>query len=448
MNVSKPYRTSMTTTTKLAQYMVGVKPSRLPPGVLDDAALAVLDLLGVAAAGSRTHAAACFRQAGSVLGSGNAPIWFSGITGSDAASVSSNAVAGSALDLDDGERSASGHPGAGVIPVAIAVAARENRSWADCLAAISVGYEVGTRIAASRDARNLPTLATGRWMSFATAATTAWLMRLDETRFAHALAIAGTLAPNMAANGYSKQTGNSIKEGISWSAVTGMTAAFLAASGATGPLDVLDHPQHFDASRVLQELGETWSIQRNYFKLYSCCRWAHAAIDAVLQMRASESWIKDAQSIDVFTFERALRLNNSPEPANIEAAQYSVPFCVALASIHGPDAMLVLNEDVLKCEATRSLAKRVRLHNDPEMTALFPASTPARVVVSAGGVTMQRTVLHCRGDWQNRPSLEELLAKYRRLYGMLVRQDKCEAIARAVIGMREESTVLIAELLR
>lgn len=438
----------MTTTLHLAQHMVRVKPGNLPSGVLHDAALAVLDLVGVAAAGSRTHAAACFRRAGSVLGTGDASIWFSGTTGSDVASVSSNAVAASALDLDDGERSASGHPGAGVIPVAIAIAAREDRSWADCLTAISVGYEVGTRIAASRDPRNTPTFATGRWMSFATAAATAWLMGLDGTRFAHALAIAGTLAPNMAVNAYSKQTGNSIKEGISWSATTGMTAAFLASSGAQGPLDVLDHPQHFDASSVLRDMGGTWSVQRNYFKFYSCCRWAHAAIDAVLEMRSCGLRAEQVQGIDVFTFERALRLNNSPEPATIEAAQYSVPFCVALAVVHGPDAMLVLDEELLHCQATRSLAGRVRLHDDPRMSARFPASTPARVVVAAAGAETQATVMHCRGDWQNRPSLEELLAKYRRLYDMSIGQDKRDAIARSVIEMREESAKHIAALLQ
>lgn len=438
----------MTTTTTLAHLMTAVRPDDLPSGVLDDAALAVLDLIGVAAAGSKTHAADCFRHAGAVLGCGDAPIWFSGLAGSEAAAVSSNAVAASALDLDDGERSASGHPGAGVVPVAICMAARENRSWADCLTAITIGYEVGVRVAASRDPANTPTFATGRWTSFATAAATAWLLRLDGNRFAHALAIAGTLAPNMAVNAYSSQTGNSIKEGIPWSAVTGMVAASLAAQGATGPLDVLDHPQHFDAAAVLRQAPGAWAIQRNYFKFYSCCRWAHAAIDAVLEMRTSIPWIGEAGHIDVFTFERALRLNNSPEPATIEAAQYSVPFCVALAVVHGPDAMLVLNEDVLKCEATRSLARRVRLHDDPEMTGMFPASTPARVVVTAGTLTAQKTVIHCRGDWQNRPTLEDLLAKYRRLCDMSIPGEQCDAIARAVTGMRDEPASLVSALLQ
>lgn len=48
---------------------------------------------------------------------------------------------------------------------------------------------------------------------------------------AHALAVAGVLAPNQEANGssgYADLTGNDVKEGIPWSVVTGLTALRLA----------------------------------------------------------------------------------------------------------------------------------------------------------------------------------------------------------------------------
>ncbi len=46
------------------------------------------------------------------------------------------------------------------------------------IAAIAIGYEVGTRIAASRDLRTLDTVITGRWCGQGAAAAIGWLKRM------------------------------------------------------------------------------------------------------------------------------------------------------------------------------------------------------------------------------------------------------------------------------
>ncbi|MCF7791735.1 MAG: MmgE/PrpD family protein [Victivallales bacterium] len=49
------------------------------------------------------------------------------------------------MDIDDGYRPAKGHPGAAVVPAAIAAAEHNCNSGQELLEAVILGYEIGTR---------------------------------------------------------------------------------------------------------------------------------------------------------------------------------------------------------------------------------------------------------------------------------------------------------------
>ncbi len=85
------------------------------------------------------------------------------------------------------------------------------------------------------------------------------------------------------------------------------------------------------------------------------------------------------------TFPRALVLPNDPAPANLEAAQYSIPFCVALALVRGAGALLPMREAHLADPEVLALASRIRLSVDPSYEEVFPAAVPARVVIASRG---------------------------------------------------------------
>ncbi len=40
--------------------------------------------------------------------------------------------------------------------------------------------------------------------------------------------------------------------------------------------------------------------------------------------------------MDAFTFNRAINLNNHPDPTSLEQAQFSLPFCLAVVALEGP----------------------------------------------------------------------------------------------------------------
>lgn len=374
------------------------------------------DTIGVAAAGAATPAGqASFDAAPSIWGVGQSNVWFSTSRLTAPGATFVNATYAASLDLDDGHRAAAGHPAAAIVPAVLSLSSVATIPAERLLTAVALGYEIAVRIAASRDINALRTTDTGLWCGYGTAAATGWLLGQSASVIAHAMAIAGHTATSQFATGWTR-LGHSVKEGIPWAAANGVQAAFLAAAGHTGPLDLLDDQAVFDRTRLLEGLGEAWQIERAYFKRYSCCRWAHAAIDAVLALKARHGLVIEAiDEIVIETFERALTLPNQASPASNEAAQYSIPFCIAVALCHGEAALLPLEDRHLSDPDVVALAGRVRLSADPRYAGAFPAATPATVVVIANGERFSHEVVYPKGEPNNPLSNEELTAKFERL---------------------------------
>jgi 2-methylcitrate dehydratase PrpD len=443
----------MTTVRRLAEFVVGFTSEELSDGAREAALRCLLDLFTAAVAGFGTPDGSAARTVACRLyAPGESTIWFTRQRHQVAGAALANSAMASALDLDDGHRAASGHPGAAVIPAALAVAEETGAEAPELLAAIALGYEVGVRIAAARDFTALGAFSTGRWCGYGVAAGAGWLRRLSPDRLAHALAVSGVSAPNQFAagtSGYSRLTGNSVKEGIPWATVTGLTAVSLAEAGYTGPEDILDHLPHYDAARILDGLGQGFLIERTYFKPYSACRWAHAAIDGVgAIMEAQGLTAGDLLSIEIHTFDRALRLKNSRDPATLLDAQYSVPYCVALRAVAGPDALLPLTQEALGRPEAVAMAEKVSLRLDPALDRRFPAATPARVVVLTATGRYEQLVEAPKGEPSNPLSWEALRHKFRTVARDRMPPDGQERLLAAVEALKGGRTTPLLEALR
>ena len=136
----------MSATSELIAFVQDLDYASLPGEVIAHTKRCVLDLLGVAIAGSRTDMALVSTQfAPKHFAPGRATLIGSTLQLNEAGATWVNGICASALDLDDGHRWAAGHPGAAVIPTALAVAETVGASGCEFLAAIVVGYEVGIR---------------------------------------------------------------------------------------------------------------------------------------------------------------------------------------------------------------------------------------------------------------------------------------------------------------
>ena len=285
----------------------------------------------------------------------------------------------------------------------------------------------------------LDTLSTGRWCAYGVAAAAGLLAGDDTEVLATAFSIAGVLSPGLSAAGYSKIMGNQVKEGIPWAVMTGLFALDLARQGLTGPLDILDHPDYFDAAAITKGLGaDPPAMARVYFKPYACCRWIHAALDALLDLMDKFTLTADdIRAVEVHTFERALRLSNETDPDSLEGAQYSLPFCLALAARHGADALLPFSATHLHAPEVIALARRVSLFVDDELDALFPGKAGARLCLKTARGPVEAVVHHPLGDLAHPMGKDRLLAKFSRLASGVISRQNQDRLVQAIEDLPE-----------
>lgn len=400
----------------------------------------LMDTIGAAVAGASTQSGrAALVAATRSWGSGGSDVWFSAqqLTAPGAAFV--NSAYASTLDLDDGHRGAAGHPAAAIVPAVLASITEQDTEPRRLLNALVIGYDVAVRVSASRDINSIRTTDTGQWCGYGVAAAIGWLKGLSEQTIAHAMAIAGHTASSQAATGWTK-LGHSVKEGIPFATAAAIAAIELAQAGYTGPLDLLDDQTCYDQRKLVSDFGRPWQIEKGYLKIYSACRWAHAPIDAALRL-VEENAI-DPKAIDhmeISVFSRALTLLNEPRPQTIDAAQYSIPFSVALALTHGPKALLPVTESYLGDHEVHSLASRIVVSHDASMDALFPAMTPASVSIRKGTDTFSLYLDAPKGDATNPLSDEELMRKFHWLVNDKLGSQEARRLERELLFLEDES---------
>jgi len=186
----------------------------------------------------------------------------------------------------------------------------------------------------------------------------------------------------------------------------GLLAADLVGSGFCADHDGVGHvfgkvaSESFNAEELSLDLGSRWEVMRNYFKMHSCCRYNHATLDALAQIRLQEPGLApgDVESITVETYGLAVELDE-PAPRNVLAAKFSVPFAVATVLKTGTSGVQSFTMDKVRDAETLALAARVSVREDPAMTAELLHKRPARVSVTLkDGRTLRAATQSNRGD--------------------------------------------------
>ena len=124
-------------------------------------------------------------------------------------------------------------------------------------------------------------------------------------------------------------------------------------------------------------------------------------------------------------------------PTSTVAAQYSVPFSIALALRHGGIGPRELTAANLVNEGILDLARRVKLSVDPEIDRLFPARTVARITIDTAQGTFTTTVKYPKGNPENPLSDAELWEKFAWLASDVVGQERTAEL-KGMVGRLDE----------
>ena len=438
--------TQQWTASALAEWCRALDPDSMPEAVLIKTENCIIDTIACALAGRDAAGTTSVMEVASAqYRDGPADVWFDGPSLHPTGAAFVNSIAASILDLDDGHRGPCGHPGAAVIPTALAVAQETNASGRQLLAAIVAGYEVCTRIGA---AENRIAYHTGNWSGFGAATAAAWLRGHSAEQLTHALAITAYHGPRVADLTLSQDMGSHVKESIPWSVVAGLNAADLAAQGFTGCRDALDIDERFQPGHAVTGLGEGFQIMRTYFKRYSACRWVHSAVEGLMQLMSENNFTaQDIISLHIDTFRQAASLNNLADPSSAESAQYSIPFCLGLAATKGDGALTPMVAADLHDPAAVAFAEKVTVVCDGELATCFPGTVPARLTLKTASGVFENFAERPWGEPDGPTNRDDLIVKFHTLAAGRIPEQRTDAIVAAVEGLRDGSIDPLFKLL-
>ena len=391
----------------------------LPLDVVTQAQRCLLDLIGVAAGGSRAPAATVINSyVVSQMASRDfgARLLLDGRRASVAGAALAGAATIDALDGHDGHVLTKGHAGVAVLPALLAAidsgVACDGREFVTCLV---LGYEIGTRAGIALH-RSVPDYhCSGAWNALACAAICGRLLELDDAQMHEALGIAEYSGPRGQILRVCAHP-SMLKDGSSFGAHAGITAALLARDGITGApaVTVTD-----DGVRdIWNDLGTRWRIREQYFKAYPVCRWAQPAIEAALSLKRTHGFdATDVVRVRIESFREAIDLGSQcPAPVTTDDAQYSLPYGVAAALVFDRVGAAEVEAGAVADPRVAPLLAAIELAEDAEFSARFPAERWARLRITlADGRTLVSEPARARGNPENPLSDAELLDKYRAL---------------------------------
>ncbi|WP_288950884.1 MmgE/PrpD family protein [uncultured Paracoccus sp.] len=345
-----------------------------------------------------------------------------------------------ALDFDDCFREgAPSHPGATIIPPALAVAEARGATGAELLGAIIAAYEVSLRIGRAVDAspeRKEVVMGYSPWQTFGATVAASRLLGLGTTAIRSAFGIAAMQAP---VPGVRKEVEGLrpygwIKNAYGACCHVGVLSSLLAEKGFHGHQSIFDGPFGFwimsGSDRHLTEgyagLGEDWLITRVEFKPYACCRWSHTMIEALIRLGDGLA-PEDIAAVDVHGFLEFYRGLGGDMPDNIVDAQFNARYLAAVQLL-GRSPEFGMSEADLTDPAVAEMAGRVRLHHDPDYDAAHNATmaTPVRVEISTTGGAVRSLFIDepptsVRRGGFNR---DQICAKFRRVCDPVLGADR------------------------
>jgi 2-methylcitrate dehydratase PrpD len=313
----------------------------------------------------------------------------------DAAFLGGTAAHG--IELDDGFRQGSVHPGCVVVPTALALGCARRSNGQALMEAIVAGYETVIAIgrACHPDLRQRgfhPTAAVG---VFGSAAAAGKLGALSAVRLANAFGLAASSAGGLFAfvNG-----GGDIKRlHAGHAAREGLQAALLAAQGVEGPPGVLEARDGFLQAFARAEkaraivLPPPFGITDCYIKPYPCCRHIQPAVEALIGLVNDENIAgDDVERIEVATYRIAAE-HAETGWEDFASAQLSFPYLIGLALKFRAIKLEHFADAVRRDPAFAAIARKLTVTAPADVDRLYPQLRPARVTVTTarGSFTRQ-----------------------------------------------------------
>jgi 2-methylcitrate dehydratase PrpD len=444
---------------ELIEFVQGLDLDAVPADIVKRAKGCLLDSLGCALFGSLQPWAKIMAEEMLAEGSrGRSTVIGQKRALAAPAAALCNGTATHGFELDDLLDEAIVHPGAIIVPAALAAAEAVDASGSRLLLGIVAGYEILNRVglAAGVEPAHRGFHKTTVIGPVGAAVAAGVILELDPGQILSAAGLACSTSSGI--KSFAAGTGGGMMKRMhaGRAAESGVRMAQLAARGFTGPPTAIDG--RFGLLEVyggktarpellIAGLGKDWAMECVYVKVFSCCSWIQAAVQQLVDLRGPRPLQPaDIEQVRIGVSSYAVKNNGEPAPVDIMGAQYSFPYCAALALAGDPADPGMYLEKAIDDAGRRALARRVELYVDPEMEAAYPRHYGSRIELAlANGERRASFVLDPHGMPADPVSDQERIEKFARLAGCAKPSGRVSDIARTV--QRAEKLSSVRELM-
>lgn len=431
---------------RLAQFAAELTFADIPADVITHVKRCILDSVGCGIFGASLEWTAILRDTLAAIDTAGDCL----VIGSDtrlsaphAALVNGAAI--HAFEIDDLHPRSIVHPGAVVLPAALAASELTPKTTGRrLLTAIVAGYEVAARVGQSVGAAHLRQgfHPTGTHGTLGAAAAAGSVLGLGPHEMLHALGVAGTQASGLMAAQYSSMVK---RFHAGRAAQSGVYGALLAARGYLGIDNLFDAEYGgygttlsptYDPDEVCRGLGETWEVLAVGFKPYSTNGSCHPTIDALLDLRERYGLDLDAVEgvrLEVSSATKA-HVGWRYEPGSVTTAQMNLGYIVAVVLADGDAFVRQFSPERIVDPTLVEFARRVQVEVAPDIDAEGDAGRHhTRIEVRLrDGRTLNVDRRYARGRAERPLTDEELQAKFAKLTAGLLDDRRAAELAAAV----------------
>jgi len=409
----------------LSEYMAAAKDRRLPPEVVEKAKHHILDTFAAMISGSELPAGrAALTLARAQAGRPAATVVGSRIVTGPMDAALANGVLAHADETDDSHGPSQSHPGASIVPAALALAEDLGTSGEQYLRAVTLGYDVGPRVtmalggATFRDESRRSTHAFAG--TFGSAAAAGCVAGLTAQQMRWVLDYASQQAGGYAVWG--RDTEHIEKAFVfgGMPARNGVTAALVVGAGWTGVDDVFSGEDNFfqvnapkrDPAALIDKLGDRYEVVNTDIKKWTVGTPIQAPLDAIENIRRRRPFAAD----EVKTVVVRLAPSVGAVVDNRDIPDICLQHMVAVMLIDGTASFHAAHDKGrMQDAAVLRHRSKVKYVPDTSLAQLLPARVAIVDITLNDGTALSDRVEAVRGTVRNPMPRGEVVDKARDL---------------------------------
>ena len=417
---------------RLIEFSSALGSAPLPPSLIEQAKGCLLDALGCGLFGSgQPWAHIMSEEIFAERAQGNCTVFGHSGTTSAAGAALCNGTAIHGFELDDLIPSSIIHPGTVIVPAVVAAAESVDATGERLLRGLIAGYEAMSRLslALGLEPSHRGFHKTSVVGPVAAALAAGVVMDLPPEKLICAVGLACSTASGIKSFAGGSGGGMVKRMHAGRAAEAGVRMSQLARRGFTGPAAAIDGRfgllevfggQSAEPDHLGRGLGEQWAINEVWVKVYPICGWIQGVVQLLLALRGPQPLEPvRIRKVTVGTSEFAVKYNGNRSPSDTMEAQYSIPYCVAVALTADAGDPGAFSLEAIKDPARRAIAERVELGVDSESEAVYPKQFGSRVQLHLdNGEVKEAATLNPHGTAADPCTSAERIAKFMRLAGL------------------------------